>query len=275
MSDLEQNLLPPPASNLPLHSLKQSSKSGAPFPESQSISKIASLPLSDAKLLLSRDYGLCIEAYTDHVSSLSITSDNRYIIWCSFLDSNVKIWNFEESRQVEILQGHTSYVSCVAVTSDSRYIVSGSYDTTLRIWDIARRTQIECLLGHDGAVTCVVITRDNHYIISSAQDDTIRTWRLLGGRKDERATLIISSLTKSIAVASSNRHIIGIYDSTVEIWDFKIPRIKCNFSDDSTVRLRCVKVTNDDSHMITGSEDMTFKYRVKYIICKSIFDFKR
>ena len=67
------------------------------------------------------------------ITSLSITSDNKYIMSGSW-DFSVRIWRLQDRTQETVLQGHTGCVSSITITSDLKYIVSGSSDNTARIW---------------------------------------------------------------------------------------------------------------------------------------------
>ena len=74
---------------------------------------------------LERDYKLFLEGHTCTVTSIVITSDNKYIISGSS-DCTIRIWNLLEKRQETVLKGHTSGVTSIAITSDNKYIISGS-----------------------------------------------------------------------------------------------------------------------------------------------------
>ena len=58
---------------------------------------------------LERDYKLFLEGHNNDVSSMAITSDNKYLI-SSSLDKTIRIWNLLEKRQEAVLKGHTSYI---------------------------------------------------------------------------------------------------------------------------------------------------------------------
>ena len=119
---------------------------------------------------------LFLEGHTSWVSSVVVTSDNKYIVSGSW-DKTIRIWNLLEKRQETVLQGHTDSVWTVAVTSDNKYIVSGSRDKTIRIWNLLEKKQETVSQGHTSCVNSVAVTSDNKYIISGSKDKTIRIWK--------------------------------------------------------------------------------------------------
>ena len=58
---------------------------------------------------LERDYKLFLEGHTSSVTSIAITSDNKYIISGSH-DKTIRIWNLLEKRQETVLEGHDGTV---------------------------------------------------------------------------------------------------------------------------------------------------------------------
>jgi WD40 repeat protein len=47
-------------------------------------------------------------------------------------DNNIRVWDLESLREVEVLTGHTGSVSALQATNKG--FISGSFDTTLRVW---------------------------------------------------------------------------------------------------------------------------------------------
>ena len=75
--------------------------------EFETVKEISTMPVKNAKLLLEEEYGLFLEAHTSVlVSSVAITSDNKYIV-SGGDDKTVRIWNLQDKTQEAVLQGHT------------------------------------------------------------------------------------------------------------------------------------------------------------------------
>ena len=71
-----------------------------------------------------------MKGHTNWVSAVSITSDNSYIISCSY-DTTIREWTIQEKMQKSVLNGRTSKVHCLALTSDNMFIVSGGENASL------------------------------------------------------------------------------------------------------------------------------------------------
>ena len=119
--------------------------------EFETVKEISTMTVASAKFLLEEGYGLFLEGHTELISSVAITSDNKYIV-SGGRDKTVRIWNLKDKTQEAVLQGHTASVNSVAITSDNKYIVSGGWDDTVRIWNLQDKTQEAVLQGHTDLV---------------------------------------------------------------------------------------------------------------------------
>ena len=81
------------------------------FKEFKTVKEISAMPVKNAKFLLEEGYGLILEGHTKYVSSVAITSDNKYIISGGY-DNTVRIWNLQDKTQEAVLQGHTFRLKC-------------------------------------------------------------------------------------------------------------------------------------------------------------------
>ena len=133
------------------------------FKEFEKVKEISAMIVGSAKILLEEGYGLFLEGHTSHVSSVAITSDNKYIVSGGH-DNTVRIWSLQDKTQEAVLKGHSHNVKCVAITSDNKYVVSGGDDNTVRIWNLQDKTQEAVLKGHTNNLRCVSITSDNKYV---------------------------------------------------------------------------------------------------------------
>ena len=58
------------------------------------------------------------EYSTDTITSIAITSDNKYIAASD--DKSVRIWSITGEKPEVVLKGHTSYANYLAVSSDNK-----------------------------------------------------------------------------------------------------------------------------------------------------------
>ena len=100
--------------------------------------KFESINFSDnVKVIISKlksELGLFLEGHTSCINTITVTSDNKYIISGSS-DKTIRIWNLLERTQEAVLEGHFSYVNSVVLTKDNKYIISGSEDKTIKLWN--------------------------------------------------------------------------------------------------------------------------------------------
>ena len=74
--------------------------------EFKRVKKISTMPVENAKLLLEERYGLFLEGNISSISSVRITSDNKYIV-SGGCDKTVRVWSLQDKIQEAVLRGHT------------------------------------------------------------------------------------------------------------------------------------------------------------------------
>ena len=50
------------------------------------------------------------ENHTENITGLAITSDNKFIVSCSY-DKTVRVWNLQNKNQEAVLEGHAGGVA--------------------------------------------------------------------------------------------------------------------------------------------------------------------
>jgi WD40 repeat protein len=119
---------------------------------------------------------------TDPISSLDLSSDNRYLL-CSVVAHNaqeIRLWDLEERKLVQKYQGHklTRFVvrACFGGVNQA-FVASGSEDSQVYVWHKETGTLLLVLPGHSGTVNAVSWNGRNPYMLASCSDDhTIRIW---------------------------------------------------------------------------------------------------
>ena len=225
--------------------------------DSENISRILSIPLEEAKLILSQDYGLFLQAHTDPVTCVAITSDDKYIVSGSW-DNTVRIWNLQSKTQKSVLQGHTKWVTSVSITSDNKYIVSASNDDTVRIWNIEQEIQEGVIQGEEGCILSVAVTSDSKYIITGGYDSTLIIWSFQ--KKSQEA--ILEGHTDSILIlvttSDSKYAISGSDDKTIRIWDIQDRKQEAILEGHSN-QVTGLAVTSDNRYIISCGNDKTVR----------------
>ena len=223
----------------------------------ENVKYIPSMPANDSKDLLEKDYGLFIEGHTGWISSIAITTDNKYIVSGGY-DKTVRIWSLKDRTQEAILQNHTASVSSVKITSNNKYIISGSFDKTVRIWDLQEKTQEAVLKGHTDFVNSIAVTSDSKYIVSGSRDNNLRIWDFQFKRLEAVLQGHISSVN-AIAITSDNKYIAsGGDDKTIRIWSLQDKRQEAVLSGHGGI-VYVVAITTDSKYIVSSSKDRTIR----------------
>ena len=77
--------------------------------EFEILKQISTMPVNDAKHLLEEGYGLLLEGHPWFISSLAISSDNKYIA-SGGMDKTVRIWNLQDKTQEAVLRVHNEEI---------------------------------------------------------------------------------------------------------------------------------------------------------------------
>lgn len=114
-----------------------------------------------------------LQGHYSFISSIVITTDNRYILSASF-DRTIRIWSFNAKSQQFSFTGHTKRIECISLSSDYKYLASGSADKTLRLWNLLRNSLEAVLNDAAHEIYSVSFSNDNRYLISGS--NTIRVY---------------------------------------------------------------------------------------------------
>ncbi|ETO35230.1 hypothetical protein RFI_01843, partial [Reticulomyxa filosa] len=129
-----------------------------------------------------------INTFTGHTMTVysidySAFGDCQFI--CSgSIDKTVRVWDVDNNKQIQTLNGHSSDVYCVKFSSyhyhnhRQNVICSSSYDKTIRFWDFKHNKQLQIFNGHTQGVNGIEFSQfnDGRYLCSGSYDKTIRLW---------------------------------------------------------------------------------------------------
>jgi WD40 repeat protein len=70
----------------------------------------------------------------------------------------LKIWDYEQEKDIATLEGHSECVNTVAHILNTKLVASGSWDKTIKTWNYETGVCVNTLIGHsDGVMTVVVL----------------------------------------------------------------------------------------------------------------------
>ncbi len=163
-----------------------------------------------------------IEAHDDEILALILSNDEKYIVTGSS-DKTVKIWDFNNIKQIKSFKNAKSAIRSVAISNDNKYVAAGDTKGYIYIWDVNNNKLIKSFKAHNDIITSIIFSNNSDKVISSSGDGKIKIWSLadfnplkvLNNHKEAVLSLNISE-DDSLIVSSSNDRSIVIYDLVTE-----------------------------------------------------------
>lgn len=141
-------------------------------------------------------------------------------------DSNIRIWDAENFRQISILKGSRSSINKIIMDEKSGNLISASEDKNIISWNTEYEKILRKFRGHKSGVTCLSIHPTLNLLASGSRDNTVRIWDLrvrkelviLKQHQNEITSVIFNQETPHLV--SSSR------DSKICLWDMIAFRCK-------------------------------------------------
>lgn len=123
---------------------------------------------------------LDIDAHTDIVFALSLTTDGKYLVSGS-LDQTVKLWNFQTGNCEATLLDRTGGISMLVLSPNDNHLACSCGDRLIRVLDLQSRQTIYTLRGHTNIPRAIAFDPHRPILVSCGLDSTIRVWDLNTG----------------------------------------------------------------------------------------------
>jgi len=81
------------------------------------------------------------------ISSLALSPDGRLLATTEFWHRVIRLWDLEEGKELQPLQGHETMVWQVAFSPDGELLGSVSSDQRVLLWQIQSRRPLKRLKG--------------------------------------------------------------------------------------------------------------------------------
>lgn len=123
------------------------------------------------------------------VGYVKFAPNGRYIL-AAYLNSQIKLWNFQKPKCLRTYKGHTNLKYCISVkfsVTAGMWIVSGSEDNALYIWSLQSKELVQKINAH----AQVVITTDCHpsqNLIASGSLETEQNLKIWQSSEPARET---------------------------------------------------------------------------------------
>ncbi|ETO16695.1 WD-40 repeat protein [Reticulomyxa filosa] len=180
-------------------------------------------------------------------------NNRRPAVCSSSHDKTIRFWDFETSKEFQVLNGHAEWVAGITFSpfNNGRYLCSGSGDKTIRLWDVETSKSLHVFNGHTGGVWCVefsplqsntsndnksnsvgVIGGNGYSICSGSYDNAIRSWDV--------------ETTKELTVLKGHEGCVR----SVKYLQYETNTL-CSGSDDKSIRLWDIR-SNKEIHVFKG-----------------------
>jgi WD40 repeat protein len=94
-------------------------------------------------------------------------------------NGDVKIFDPETLKLLNIFQGHFKPVLSVSFSKDKKYLVSGSSDQMIKVWNLQTQKEIKTLVNeHKGTVQAVSFNPTTNSFATTGQDKLIKIWKI-------------------------------------------------------------------------------------------------
>ncbi len=89
-------------------------------------------------------------------------------------DGKLRIWDRQDGRTINVMNGHLGAINSVAVSRDGRFGLTAGDDRTIRVWDLASAQCLRTVESHEGPVTSVAFKGSLRKVVSASSDMTVR-----------------------------------------------------------------------------------------------------
>jgi len=200
-------------------------------------------------------------AHQNYITSVALTSNNRYIISGS-RDKSIKVFDLDTKQEVhDFANAHKHWITSLAVTSNNGFIVSGSVDKSIKVFDLHAKQEVHHFQdAHSEPINSVAVTSDNRFIISGSWDKSIKVFDLQTKQEVHHFQDAHHNSINSVTVTSDNRFIIsGSQDKSIKVFDLHTKQEVHHFSNVHRDHITSLAVTSDDRFIISGSVDNSIK----------------
>jgi WD40 repeat protein len=125
--------------------------------------------------------GAILDEHTEAVTSVCLSHDSRIALSGS-ADRTLKVWQANEGRCLNTLEGDMGGVTAATLSSDRHLALSASTDATLKLWDVRTGDCLRTCREDLDVLTSVALSGDARLAVSGSVDGTAHLWDVSAGR---------------------------------------------------------------------------------------------
>ncbi len=152
------------------------------------------------------------------VLSLAFSPNGKFLA-IGDMNSEIRLYQVGDWKQLNILKGHTDWVSAIAFNHDSSILASGSEDQTIKLWNVTNGQCLNTLQGHEQGIWSLVFTSDGKVLVSGSDDKTVKIWDVNTGQC-LKTLLEHQNMVRAVVLSPDNKVLIsGSVDKTLKLWN--------------------------------------------------------
>ena len=173
--------------------------------------------------------------------------------------NSIKTFNLETNKLLS-LSGHKDSIEAIILGYEDHQIISASKDKTINIWNTLTKAK-QTLKIHTLPLISIAISNDKK-IVASCDEETILVWM---SDTYEIISKIQSNsgFLKTLAISPIKNNRVWVFsgsaDGRLRSWPIDNGKVFWSKEPVHCSFIRCVRITPDSKHVITGSKDGTLK----------------
>ena len=150
-----------------------------------------------------------------NVDALAFSPDSSTV--ASGIRDEIQLWDVENQRHLNTLQGHKGQIFSLAFSPDGAAIASGAEDDTVKLWEVATGKNLAAF-QHSSDVLSVTFS-PNGETLAIAANKNVQLWNI--STKKNVATLKHTNHVNAVAYSPDGTTLVSGAWNVVKLWDAK------------------------------------------------------
>jgi len=212
------------------------------------------------KLINAQDYTLKTNTgHTDVITSISISTDNKYIISGSE-DKSVILWDIKSGKELATFVSPNNLVKSVAFSPNTKQFACAEGDIKAKnkiyIWDIKEHKIVKTIEDNKGIITNLQYSSDGRYLLSGGPSELIL--RDVDAGIKIRDFVLPKEPLQNIDFSADGKNIVASSENIIYIWNINSCEIAKTLKG-HTDKITNVKYSKDNKYIVSGSNDKSIR----------------